>query len=58
MPDPNGPPNKWSSYTTIDGWEADAVLDLLNTQADKGNTTVLFAMTANGNVLFFGNYKK
>jgi hypothetical protein len=55
----DGPPNdKWVTYATIDGLDGDAILALLNAQADAGNTTALFAPTSTGNALFFGNYKQ
>jgi hypothetical protein len=50
------PPDKWSVAKKIDGLTSGEVQELLNDQADLGNTTVLFAPCRDGNFLFFGNY--
>lgn len=50
--------DKWNFKASIDTLSSDQVLQLLNDEADKGNTTVLFADCKDGEFAFFGNYQK
>ena len=51
-----GPTNKWNAVVNVEGFSSHDFLELLNQEAQRGNTNVVVKHCTDGEFAFFGNY--